>query len=104
MQEIFPEDYSGPVLFENEAVRQIFSDNLLGNNGGLCTYRMPLGIKETTTSFEDRIGKKILDSRLTVVNYSSTAEYMNVPLLGNYVVDAEGVIPEKEMLLVVKES
>ncbi len=100
--EMFPEDYSGPVLFENEAVRQIFSDNLLGNNGGLCTYRMPLGIKETTTSFEDRIGKKILDSRLTVVNYSSTAEYMNVPLLGNYVVDAEGVIPEKEMLLVDK--
>ena len=89
--EVLPEDYSGPVLFENEAVRQILVENLLGNNGGLCT-----------TSFEDKIGKKLLDPRLSVVNYSSMAEYMNLPLLGNYTVDAEGVIPEEEMLLVEK--
>ena len=100
--EVLPEDYSGPVLFENEAVRQILVENLLGNNGGLCTYRMPLGTNETTTSFEDKIGKKLLDPRLSVVNYSSMAEYMNLPLLGNYTVDAEGVIPEEEMLLVEK--
>lgn len=100
--EVFPEDYSGPVLFENEAVRQILVENLLGDNGGLCTYRMPLGVKESTTSFEDKIGKKLLDPRLSVVNYSSMTEYMNVPLLGNYEVDAEGVIPEKEVLLVDK--
>ncbi|MCG4519051.1 MULTISPECIES: metallopeptidase TldD-related protein [Butyricimonas] len=100
--EVFSEEYNGPVLFENEAVRQILTDNLLGNNGGLCTYRMPLGVKETTTSFEDKIGKKLLDPRLSVVNYSSMTEYMNIPLLGSYEVDAEGVVPEKEMMLVEK--
>lgn len=100
--EVFREEYSGPILFENEAVRQIFTENLLGNNGGLCTYRMPLGEREATTSFEDKIGKKLLDSRLSVVNYSSMTEYMSVPLLGSYVVDAEGVVPEEEMLLVDK--
>ncbi len=100
--EVFSEEYNGPVLFENEAVRQILTDNLLGNNGGLCTYRMPLGVKETTTSFEDKIGKKLLDPRLSVVNYSSMTEYMNIPLLGSYEVDAEGVVSEKEMMLVEK--
>ena len=100
--EVFSEEYNGPVLFENEAVRQVLTDNLLGNNGGLCTYRMPLGVKETTTSFEDKIGKKLLDPRLSVVNYSFMTEYMNIPLLGSYEVDAEGVVPEKEMILVEK--
>ena len=100
--EAFSDEYSGPILFENEAVRQILIDNLLGNSGGLCTYRMPLSAKETTTSFEDKIGKKLLDPRLSVVNYSSMTEYMNVPLLGSYEIDAEGVIPEKETLLVDK--
>ena len=100
--EVFSEEYNGPVLFENEAVRQVLTDNLLGNNGGLCTYRMPLGVKETTTSFEDKIGKKLLDPRLSVVNYSFMTEYMNIPLLGSYEVDAEGVVPEKEMMLVEK--
>ena len=100
--EVLPEDYSGPLLFENEAVRQILVENLLGNNGGLCTYRIPLSLNEPTTSFEDKIGKKLLDPRLSVVNYSSMAEYMNVPLLGSYTVDAEGVIPEKEISLVEK--
>ena len=100
--EVFSEEYNGPVLFENEAVRQVLTDNLLGNNGGLCTYRMPLGVKETTTSFEDKIGKKLLDPRLSVVNYSFMTEYMNIPLLGSYEVDAEGVDPEKEMILVEK--
>ena len=100
--EAFSDEYSGPILFENEAVRQILIDNLLGNSGGLCTYWMPLSAKETTTSFEDKIGKKLLDPRLSVVNYSSMTEYMNVPLLGSYEIDAEGVIPEKETLLVDK--
>jgi peptidase U62, modulator of DNA gyrase len=100
--EVISEDYSGPVLFENEAVRQIFVDNLLGNDGGLCTYRIPLGVKESSASFEDKIGKKLLDSRLSVINYTSMTEYMNIPLLGSYVVDAEGVVPEEEMLLVEK--
>ena len=100
--EVFSEEYNGPVLFENEAVRQVLTDNLLGNNGGLCTCRMPLGVKETTTSFEDKIGKKLLDPRLSVVNYSSMTEYMNIPLLGSYEVDAEGVVPEKELVLVEK--
>ena len=100
--EVISEDYTGPVLFENEAVRQIFVDNLLGNDGGLCTYRIPLGVKEPSASFEDKIGKKLLDPRLSVINYSSMAEYMNIPLLGSYSIDAEGVIPEEEMLLVEK--
>ena len=100
--EVFSEEYNGPVLFENEAVRQVLTDNLLGNNGGLCTYRMPVGVKDTTTSFEEKIGKTLLDPRLSVVNYSFMTEYMNIPLLGSYEVDAEGVVPEKEMMLVEK--
>ncbi len=76
---VVEEFYSGPVLFEDGASSSIFVNNLL-NQGG----------------------RKIIDNRLTVKNYTSLDKYDGTPLLGAYEIDAEGVIPEKEMTLVDK--
>ena len=91
---------SGPVLFEDGASSSIFVNNLL-NQGGLFAYRKPIGQAGGRT-LEGRIGRKIIDNRLTVKNYTSLEKYDGTPLLGAYEIDAEGVIPEKEMTLVDK--
>ena len=96
---VVEEFYSGPVLFEDGA-SSIFVNNLL-NQGGLFAYRKPIGQAGGRT-LEGRIGRKIIDNRLTVKNYTSLEKYDGTPLLGAYEIDAEGVIPEKEMTLVDK--
>ena len=97
---VVEEFYSGPVLFEDGASSSIFVNNLL-NQGGLFAYRKPIGQAGGRT-LEGRIGRKIIDNRLTVKNYTSLEKYDGTPLLGAYEIDAEGVIPEKEMTLVDK--
>lgn len=96
--ESITEYYSGPVLFEDAACLQIFSDNLL-NSGGLLAYRKPVNGRPQKT-LEARVGRKVVDSRITIKNYTTLKRYNNVPLVGSYEIDAEGVIPEKETVLV----
>ena len=94
-----PDDLpSGPVLFEGAASSAIFTGNLL-HQGGLFALRTQLGQKQPQT-LENRVGRKIIDSRLTVKNYTTLDKYNGVDLLGAYEIDAEGVVPAKEMTLV----
>ncbi len=96
------EFYSGPVLFEDGASSSIFVNNLL-NQGGLFAYRKAdNGRGAGARTLDGRIGRKIMDNRLTVKNYSTLDKYNGVPLLGAYEIDAEGVVPAKEMTLVDK--
>lgn len=92
------EYYSGPVLFEGNACERIFTDNLLNYNA--LYAKRKLDAWETGKTLEKRLGKKIIDSRLTIRNYSSLNKYKNISLLGAYEIDAEGVVPEKEITLV----
>ena len=94
------EYYSGPVLFEDGAASSIFTRNLL-NKQGLFAYRKPNSDRvQQVKTLDDRMGKKIIDSRLTVKNYSTLDKYNGVSLIGAYEIDAEGVVPEREMTLV----
>lgn len=92
------EYYSGPVLFEDHACEQLFIENLLNPNA-LFAQRTVDG-RTNSKTLEKRIGKKILDSRLTIKNYASLPKYKNLSLWGAYEIDAEGVIPPKEITLV----
>lgn len=71
------------------------------NQGGLFAYRKAIG-QPAGRTLEGRIGRKIVDNRLTVKNYTTLDKYNGIPLLGAYEIDAEGVVPEKEMTLVDK--
>lgn len=92
------EYYTGPVLFEDGACVQIFSDNLL-KAGQLLAWRKPEG-KPNQITFESRMGRKIVDDRLTVKNYTGLNSYNGTALFGHYDVDAEGIAPEKELVLI----
>lgn len=96
------EFYCGPVLFEDAASAAIFEENLLTNKG-LLAYRKqetPMGVRYNVKSLADRMNMKIIDNRITVKNYSSLDKYNGQPLYGAYQVDAEGVVPPKEIILV----
>ena len=92
------EYYAGPILFENAACVQIFQDNLL-RPGQLMAWRKQEGAGAMQT-FDGRLERKILDGRLTVKNYTGLKSYNGVPLLGHYGVDAEGIAPAKEVVLI----
>lgn len=94
----FAEYYSGPVLFEDAAAMELFSETLL-QPGYITAYRKPEGAKPQA-ALDGRIGRKVIDSRLTVKNYSSLASYNNTRLLGAYSIDAYGVEPAKEKTII----
>lgn len=92
------EYYSGPVLFEDNAVADIFSRNLL-QSGNLLALRT---LMPSRGMLDDQLGRKIIDSRLTIKNYTNMQEYNGIPLAGHYEIDCDGVVPEKELTLVDK--
>ena len=105
------EYYLGPVLFENEAVAKIFSDNLISLSG-LLSFRKPIQVTATVAraenisemsrakSLEERLGKKVLDSRLSVYNVTDLKKMNGLNLLGSYSVDAQGVAPKSRIPLI----
>lgn len=100
--ETIEEYYSGPVLLEDAACSSVFINNLL-HQGGLLAYRKPANNQnQPQRTLDDRFGRKIIDSRLTIRNYSNLEKYNGISLLGAYQIDAEGVIPPKEITLIDK--
>lgn len=96
------EFYSGPVLFEDGACSSIFINTLL-NQGGLFAYRKPAqAVQQQPRTLDNRMGKKVVDNRISIKNYSNLEKYNGTTLLGAYDIDAEGVVPEKELVLVEK--
>ena len=92
------EYYAGPVLFEDAACMNVFTTNML-QVGQLMAFRRPSGTP-AGNSFDGRMERKIIDSRLTVKHLTALKSYNGVPLLGNYDLDAEGIAPAKELTLI----
>lgn len=97
------EDYIGPVLFEEAAVSNLFSESLL-NYEGIISFRKPVPAKTSlivmgmvssanVKSSADRIGKKLIDNNLSVLNWSSLKNFKGIPLVGSYNIDSEGTFP-----------
>lgn len=84
---VVTEYYNGPVMFEGGAVATILANNLL-NRGGLIATR---SLGPTRGGLADQFGQRIIDSRLTVKNYTAKKEYNGTPLYGYYEVDGEGL-------------
>lgn len=105
------EYYLGPVLFEDVASAEILVWNLVSPSG-IMAYRKPISVMssvfrpESVTGklnikpLEDRINKKVVDSRLNVTNYSNMSDYNGEPLIGSYNHDAQGISPAKELKII----
>ncbi len=100
------DSYSGPVIFEGEAVAELCSQKLFRGNG-LIAYREPVYAIErpnmgSVNRLDDRINQKIFSENLTITETPKVKSFNNIPLIGSFNVDAEGVIPKDELILVDK--
>jgi hypothetical protein len=107
------EYYYGPVLFEEQAAFSILNNNLI-SSPGLIAYRrntstggaaLTMAARASQSSnqpvsFDARLGRRIIDSKLSITNYSRLSSYNGQPLFGSYEVDADGVRPDDSIILV----
>ncbi|MDR2562779.1 MAG: hypothetical protein LBC98_02420 [Prevotellaceae bacterium] len=97
------EAYSGPVLFEGQAVPEIFQQMIVGN---LLAARKPVRGNSFGggggNNLEMMTGKKLISRSLTVTSLSGSETYKGKKLDAWYPVDAEGVIPDKELVMIEK--
>lgn len=92
------DDYKGPVMYEGDAARQVFTENYLVPDK---FYAQP-SFQENPKSLGLKIGKKIMDERVTITNETARADWNGTPLYGNYAVDADGFKPQPSMTIVDK--
>ena len=93
------EYYSGPVLFENQAAADIFIEHLLTADGVVFSRR-PIVAGNPQFTANKPLGRKVVDTRLTVVNHTNKNSHKGMDLVGAYNIDAEGVQPQARQLLV----
>ncbi len=101
------EEYIGPVLLLHQASSDAFLYGLFGGENNLIAVREPLVynmkksmVPREKVSFETRMGKRIISRDLTVTAFPRLEQYNGTELLGSLQVDAEGVVPPEEILLV----
>lgn len=106
--ELLKENYNGPVLFEGDAASHFLYTTFF-TSSGLIASREPvisnvnqfvLPDKSRENSLELKLGEQITTDRLTIKTYSKLKKYNGVDLLGSFEIDAEGVIPPVELMLV----
>jgi predicted Zn-dependent protease len=107
------EPYFGPVLLEGQAVAEIFARVLFGDIDGLIAVRKPVigdeqmiryasdWIKEN--SLEARMGRRIMSGHISIDALPALESYRGETLLGNFMVDAEG-IPSPEQVNLVENG
>ena len=105
------DSYSGPVMFEDQAVGEIFAQRFFSSAEGLLASRKPIYSDPQVLMFmsqmqssnlEDKMGKKVISNDITVKSTPKLKKYDNKQLIGSYEVDAEGVVPPDEFSLVDK--
>jgi hypothetical protein len=87
--------YSGPVMFEGQSVPEVFQSQI----SKLFVARKPL-TENGGNNTEMMQNKKLISRSLTVKSLSGTEFYRGKRLDGYYPVDAEGVAPDRELVLI----
>ena len=106
--EVFNDNYSGPVLIADQTVAQLLAFNLFSGPNNLIAYREPLYANpqmemyygQRSFAAESKIDKKIISRYLSVIARPGINNYNGIDLIGNFAVDAEGVIPPENLVLV----
>jgi hypothetical protein len=97
------EDYSGPVLFEQEAAAEMMAEVL---TDAIRLQRKPVappGSDQSGTILESvwasRVGSKVVPDWLTIYDDPRQEQFHGTPLAGHYQVDDEGVPGESTTLV-----
>ncbi|HZS55135.1 MAG TPA: metallopeptidase TldD-related protein [Bryobacteraceae bacterium] len=94
------DDYTGPVLFEQEAAAQLMAQAL---TDAIRLHRKPIsppganaqGSEPIESVWASRIGSKVLPEWLSIIDDPHQADFHGVALAGQYDVDDEGVPAER---------
>jgi predicted Zn-dependent protease len=102
---IIEEAYQGPVVFEGEALAELFNYKLFGYSG-LLTAREPVyavgASRGSTNKIENKLGKRLCTENITITSEPKTKTFGTTPLVGSFEMDAEGVAPVNGLTLVDK--
>jgi TldD protein len=90
------EDYSGPVLFEGRAAAQIVHDLL---SEALSGTPPPKGSEYFEGPLARKLGKRILPPSFSAWDDPISKQYEGHSLLGHYLIDDEGVPPQRVSLV-----
>lgn len=93
--------YFGPIMFEGQAAAQFWKSYLVAK---LAANRLPMTanpgqFRGGRNSFLDRIGARIVSADIDVVNDPTLREYGDLPLIGSYPVDLEGIPAQRTLLI-----
>ncbi|UCH15188.1 MAG: hypothetical protein JSV22_04270, partial [Bacteroidales bacterium] len=104
----FEDSYSGPILITDQAAVQLLAHNLFGGTYNLIAYREPLYANpqmamyygQQSFSTESKIDKRITSRSLSVSARPKLKEFNDIDLIGSFAIDAEGVIPPEDLILI----
>ena len=103
---VIKDSWTGPVIFEGEAVAELCAQKFFRGNG-LIASREPVFAVErpnqgSVNKLDDRINQKICSENITIKETPKLKTFNNIPLIGAFEIDAEGVVPKDELILVDK--
>lgn len=97
------DSYQGTVVFEGDALAELLNIKFFGRNG-LLTNREPIyavaSTKAMTNKIENKLDKRLCNENITIVAQSDIKRMGDCPLIGSFAVDAEGVKPVANLMLV----
>ncbi len=108
---LFEESYSGPVLFEGQALAELLALKFFGGKAGLRakrknimnpSYARSKSSRSLENPLESRMDKKVISRDLSVKDVTGLETLDGQSLIGSYAIDAEGVRPPQELVLVEK--
>lgn len=102
---VIQDAYSGPVIFEDEAAATVFTtlfstDGLIASREPVSAYAGPS--TSSVSKLENKINQRVCPENINIRAVPRTKSFNNVPLVGTFDIDAEGVAPKDELPLVEK--
>jgi len=92
---VVKEFYVGPIMIEGESVVEAISHQVVQTS---CIASRDLQKGSAVSSM--MLGKRIVDTKLSISQWADTPEYKGQKLLANYKVDVDGVAPKKSLPII----
>ncbi|MBI4646034.1 MAG: hypothetical protein HY738_05410, partial [Bacteroidia bacterium] len=106
---VFNDSYTGPVLFENQAVAEVFAQQFFSGKSCLIAKRKPVYSDPKmlfymgqlgAQSMDDKIGKPLVSKDMNIKSTPFISDFEGTKLIGSYQVDGDGVKPATELVLI----
>ena len=106
--ERYNDEYTGPILMVGGPAAETMEKFLFSGTDALIAFRetlesnnqMNIYYEHNDNSLQTRINKQVVSKDLSVMACPFLSKYNNIPLLGHYTVDAEGVVPPEKLVLI----